>query len=107
MAKKVLHSSSETHTRTVFKSISWRIIATLTTISIVFLFTKKLILSLGVGLVEVTLKILFYYLHERLWNKVAWGKKKHPLSSFSINKSLEPEDLEKIKKSLKDLGYLD
>jgi len=30
--------------------------------------------SLGVGLVEVILKMIFYYLHERAWNKVSWGK---------------------------------
>lgn len=97
----------ETHSRTVIKAVSWRIVATLTTMTIVYIFTKKFLLSLGVGLVEVIAKITFYYLHERAWNKVSWGKKKHPLSNIPVNRELKPEDMEKVKQQLKDLGYLD
>ncbi len=97
----------ETHSRTVMKTVSWRIVATLTTGIIVYLFTGEILLSLGVIGVEVIAKILFYYLHERVWNMVQWGKKKHPLASIPVNKELEPEDLDKVKQQLKDLGYLD
>jgi hypothetical protein len=55
----------------------------------------------------VIAKITFYYLHERMWHRISWGKKKHPLSSISIKKNLEPNDLEKVKKYLKNLGYID
>jgi adenylylsulfate kinase len=95
------------HTRSVFKSVSWRLVATLTTMTIVYLFTKKIFLSLGVGLVEVISKILLYYLHERVWNKIKWGKKVHPLSDIPVNRKLEPKDREIIVKKLKDLGYID
>jgi len=98
---------SDTHTRTVVKAISWRIIATLTTMTIVFFFTRKIVLSLGVGLVEVITKITFYYLHERTWHKIQWGKNKHPLSALPVNRELEPKDMEIIKNQLKELGYLD
>ena len=97
----------EKHTRTVIKAISWRIIATFTTMTIVFLFTKKLILSLGVGVAEVLTKVTFYYLHERIWNRISWGKEKHPLSSLQVKREVEPEDVEKIKDYLRELGYLD
>ena len=97
----------EKHTRTVIKAISWRIIATFTTMTIVFLFTKKLILSLGVGVAEVLTKVTFYYLHERIWNRISWGKEKHPLSSLQVKREVEPEDMEKIKDYLRELGYLD
>lgn len=97
----------ERHARTVIKAISWRLIATFTTMTIVFLFTKQLILSLGVGVAEVLAKITFYYLHERLWNKISWGKDKHPLSSLQVKKKVDPEDMEKIKSYLRELGYLD
>jgi len=97
----------EKHTRTVIKAISWRIIATFTTMTIVFLFTKKLILSLGVGVAEVLTKVTFYYLHERIWHRISWGKEKHPLSSLQVKREVEPEDMEKIKDYLRELGYLD
>jgi len=99
--------SHEHHSRTIVKAISWRIIATLTTMTIVYIFTRKIVLSLGVGLVEVIAKLTFYYLHGRLWNRISWGKKKHPLSDIPVKRELDPEDMEKIKRQLKELGYLD
>ena len=64
----------DSHARSVAKSISWRIIATLTTIVVVFLFTGNIKISLGVGAVELVAKLLFYYFHERAWDKVHWGR---------------------------------
>ncbi len=66
---------SDTHTRTLIKSLSWRIIASLTTIVIAYLFTGKWLLSLGIGGVEVVVKMMLYYFHERGWNSVTWGVK--------------------------------
>jgi uncharacterized membrane protein len=107
MAKKKVKLSGEAHTRTIVKAISWRVIATLTTMTIVFLFTKRIMLTLGVGLAEVTAKITFYYLHERIWEKISWGKSRHPLSKLAVKRELEPEDMEIIKNKLKELGYMD
>lgn len=107
MAKKISQKTSEARTRTVVKAVTWRILATLTTITIVFLFTKKIFLSLGVGFAEVIAKITFYYLHERAWQKISWGKDRHPLSVLPVKKPINPEDMEKIKDQLKKLGYLD
>lgn len=97
---------SEYHKRSMMKTISWRIIATLTTMTIVFLFTGKVALAAGVGMVEVITKMLFYYLHERTWNRIIWGKLKHPLANLAVKKELAPEDMEIIRQRLKDLGYL-
>jgi len=107
MARSGKKSTVETHSRTVMKTVSWRIVATLTTGVIVYIFTGEILLSLGVIGVEGLTKILFYYLHERAWNMIQWGKKKHPLASIPVNKELVPEDMEKVKQQLKDLGYLD
>jgi uncharacterized membrane protein len=107
MASKKIKLSGEAHTRTIVKAVSWRAIATLTTMIIVFLFTRKFILTLGVGLAEVTAKIAFYYLHERIWSRISWGRSKHPLSKLAVKRELEPEDMELIKNKLKELGYMD
>ncbi len=107
MAKKTTKLRGETHTRTIAKAISWRALATLTTMTIVFLFTKRVMLSLGVGLAEIIAKITFYYVHERVWDKVSWGKSKHPLARLAVKRELEPEDMEIIKNKLKELGYMD
>ena len=107
MTKKTTKLSGEAHTRTIVKAISWRVIATLTTMIIVFLFTRRLILTLGVGLAEVTAKITFYYLHERIWSRISWGRSKHPLSKLAVKRELEPKDMEIIRDKLKELGYMD
>ncbi len=101
------NSDGDSHTRTIIKALSWRVIATLSTMTIVFLFTREIILSLGVGLVEVIAKITFYYIHERTWHKISWGKNKHPLSGLPVKRELEPKDMTIIETKLKELGYLD
>lgn len=105
MTKKF--KESEAHTRTVVKAVSWRVIATLTTMTIVYTFTREFVLTLGIGFFEVTCKILFFYLHERLWQRIRWGKERHPLSELKVKRELEPEDMEIIRNKLKELGYLD
>ena len=65
----------ENHSRSIVKALSWRIMATFLTILIVYVFTKRMVLSLGIGAVEVFTKMFFYYLHERVWIKVSWGRK--------------------------------
>ncbi len=60
--------------RTIVKTVSWRAIASLTTIAIVFGATGEFALSLGVGAVEVVSKMALYYGHERVWTRLAWGR---------------------------------
>ena len=62
--------------RSLSKAVSWRIVATLTTIFLVFIFTGDLILSSGVGALELFVKTLFYYIHERIWNIINFGRVK-------------------------------
>ena len=66
----------ETNKRSIVKGISWRIIATGTTITIVYLFFGRLDLAIATGLIESVLKVGLYWVHERVWFKVRWGKKK-------------------------------
>ena len=64
----------ETHVRSIAKAVSWRIVATLTTMLLVFIFTGNLVASGGVGLTEVLSKTVIYYLHERAWNATGFGR---------------------------------
>lgn len=61
------------HTRSVAKGVTWRLIATATTMLVVFLFTGDLALVASVGLLESVAKIALYYMHERAWNQIPWG----------------------------------
>lgn len=97
----------ESHTRTVIKAISWRVIATCTSMSIVYFLTKRPLLTLQFGVIEMLAKITFYYIHDRAWHRVRWGTRRHPLSVLPVNREISPVDMEKIRNYLKSLGYID
>lgn len=59
----------DSNTKSIFKSISWRIIGTIDTIIISFLLTGELTMAISIGGVEVFTKMILYYFHERIWNK--------------------------------------
>ena len=107
MSRSFKSTLKDTHRRTVAKTISWRVVATLTTITLVYIFTGEALKSLEVGFFEVISKITFYYFHERAWGRISWGKKAHPLAEIPISRDIAPEDMLKIEQQLRDLGYLD
>jgi len=66
---------NENKKRSLVKAVSRRLFATLTTMLIVLIFfTRKIVISAGVGIFELISKFLLYYIHERLWGKFNWGK---------------------------------
>ena len=66
--------TSEKPLRSIVKSISWRLIGTLDTILISWIVTGQVKLALSIGVVELFTKMLLYFFHERIWNKINWGK---------------------------------
>ena len=64
--------------RSFIKSITWRIIAIFTTVAVVYVYSKNLKESLVIGISANLIKFFLYYWHERLWNKVRFGKSKEP-----------------------------
>ena len=66
----------ETNKRSIVKGISWRIVATTTTIIIVYIFFGRLDLAIAAGILESVAKVGLYWAHERAWFKIKWGRKK-------------------------------
>lgn len=60
-------NSKESQLRSILKTISWRIIATSTTIIIAYFIFGDIAASLKVGGIEVFAKMIIYYAHERVW----------------------------------------
>jgi len=98
--------SKEAHLRSILKAVSYRLLASIATGSIAYVFTRRLDISLAIASVEAVAKVICYYLHERLWSFIKIGQKDHPLSSLPVNKPLEQKDMEEVRKKLKDLGYI-
>jgi adenylylsulfate kinase len=65
----------ETNIRSIAKGVSWRFVATSTTMIIVYLFFGNLELAIATGLMETVAKIALYWGHEKIWQRVRWGRK--------------------------------
>lgn len=64
----------ETKKRSVAKTVTWKIIATAITLFTVYFFTGTFIGSLKITVAAATLGMISFYIHERMWNGVRWGK---------------------------------
>ncbi len=64
----------ETKTRSIAKTIIWRVFATLITWGTIYFYTGKLSESIEITLVAALVGMAAYYIHERVWNKIKWGK---------------------------------
>lgn len=68
----------ESNYRSLAKAVSYRVMGSAATAMIVFLLSRKPLLSLGTGALDMFTKIGLYYLHERLWERIPFGRTKPP-----------------------------
>ena len=66
---------NETNKRSIVKAISWRVIATTTTVIIVYLFFGRIDLAIATGIIETIFKVGLYWAHERAWLRTKWDTK--------------------------------
>lgn len=65
---------SERPVRSIVKSITWRILGTIDTVLIAWIITGKFELAISIGSVEWITKMILYFIHERAWNAIKWGR---------------------------------
>jgi uncharacterized membrane protein len=68
----------ETARRSLAKSLSWRLLALIITSSVAFAMTRKLTFAAEIGAIDTIIKLFVYFTHERLWNKIDYGRVKAP-----------------------------
>jgi uncharacterized membrane protein len=76
----------ESRLRSVLKGLTWRFLATGTTILIALAITGDIKPALQIGAVEFVAKFLVYYLHERAWAQVPIGAVRQ---QFGLGESAE------------------
>jgi uncharacterized membrane protein len=69
--------------RSLLKAASWRLTGTIDTFVISFVITQKVTLALSISGFEIFTKMTLYYFHERIWNRVKFGKKE-TVSDYQI-----------------------
>lgn len=68
----------DTHTRSIAKAVSYRLLGSACTALIFYILSGKLTLSLGAGALDIVVKLALYFLHERVWNHIGFGRAKPP-----------------------------
>jgi len=68
----------ETTKRSIAKTISWRIVATILTGGVTYFLTGRLDFAVTVGLADTGVKFFTYYAHERIWTRISYGKARPP-----------------------------
>ena len=68
--------SVESTTRSLFKTITYRFLIVVSTFIVTYLLTGHLELSLTITIGANIINTVLYFIHERVWNQIGWGKKK-------------------------------
>lgn len=69
-----MNVTKDTCKKSVWKTLSYRFSASLITAIIIYLFTGQWKISALIGGVDFLVKLVWYYVHERLWNHSDWGE---------------------------------
>jgi uncharacterized membrane protein len=68
----------ETRRRSLVKALSWRVLAAIITACVALALTKELKFAAEIGLIDTAVKLLIYFMHERVWNKIDYGRVRAP-----------------------------
>lgn len=63
-----------TKARSFVKSVTYRVFGTLSSFAVVYAITHKGTLATLVAFWETVVKVAIYYYHERIWDKIKWGR---------------------------------
>ena len=68
----------ESHIRSITKAITWRTGGTVVTFGVAWILTRRFELAAQIGVLDTIIKLAAFYVHERVWNRLNFGKKKSP-----------------------------
>ena len=63
----------ESTTRSILKTISWRLVGSSAVLLISFLLTGNFVLAGYIAMIQLLSNTILYFIHERIWNKIQWG----------------------------------
>lgn len=71
---RVLKVAPNSHVRSLVKAVSWRLVGSLDTFILSMIFTGNARYAVSIASAEALTKIALYYVHERVWRRVPWGR---------------------------------
>ena len=71
---RVLKFAPNSHIRSLVKAVSWRLVGSTDTFILSLIFTGSGKYAISIASAEALTKIALYYVHERAWRRVKWGR---------------------------------
>ena len=65
---------NDSNNRSIAKTISWRLTGSFSTFMISYLILGSFSIASSIAVIQIIANTILYYLHERVWNKINWGK---------------------------------
>lgn len=65
---------TDTNGRSLAKTLTWRITGSASTFTIAYLITGSFGVSSVIAFVQMGVNTVLYWLHERAWARVLWGR---------------------------------
>jgi uncharacterized membrane protein len=66
----------ETKERSFVKSVTFRILVICSDLVVIYILTRKVSDTIAITIFTNIASTIFYFLHERLWNNITWGKQR-------------------------------
>jgi adenylylsulfate kinase len=74
----------ESNARSIAKAVSYRVLGSASTALIVYAGTRSFTFSAGAGAADAIIKIGLYFVHERLWNYISYGRSQEKSPEYEI-----------------------
>ncbi len=68
----------DSHPRSLAKAVSWRATGSIDTFVVSWFITGNAVFAGSIAVTEIGTKIVLYYLHERVWARIRWGRMQGP-----------------------------
>jgi len=65
----------DTTKRTLIKAFTWQVLGILTMTLLSYFYTGSVTTSLSLAFASCAVSFLVFLLHEKLWNRVLWGRR--------------------------------
>jgi uncharacterized membrane protein len=66
---------NETTARSIAKTVSWRVCGSGATFAISYAILGDITVSGTIAVIQLTFNTVLYFVHERVWNWISWGRR--------------------------------
>ena len=65
---------SDTTNRSLVKTVSWRLTGSGSTFLISYIISGSIAIASSIAVLQITANTILYFIHERIWNNIKWGR---------------------------------